>query len=239
MLADAQVVIGMQAGGGGRRNLILARLLHIDCGDMHLWKCGCPDSLAIGKGNACIVQKNSLLEYGHVVMELNEAVKNIKELPVVLRRATLQDETMANENILLSKNALRLCQEKLDHYKLPMCLVRVHYSFDRSQLLVVFTSEERCDTRQLVYDLAEELHVHIEMKQIGVRDMAAVRGGLAPCGRIICCKSWMQKFDNVHVSFAKNQGVPLRQSSINGMCGRLKCCLRFEYFSAYKKHAES
>ena len=74
------------------------------------------------------------------------------------------------------------------------------------------------------------------MKQIGARDAAALRGGMAPCGRIMCCKSWLQKFDNVNVRLAKNQGVPLRQSSINGMCGRLKCCLRFEYFSSYKGH---
>ena len=215
------------------------RLLHVDCGDIHLWQCHSPSALAINKGDACIVQKDDLLEFGHVVMDSMNSAVEIKNAPLVLRRATLQDQAVASENVLLSKNALRICQEKTAGYNLSLRVMRVHYAFDRSQLVIAFTAEERIDYRQLVHDLANELHIRVEMNQIGARDAAALRGGMAPCGRIMCCKSWLQKFDNVHVSLAKNQGLPLRQASINGMCGRLKCCLRFEYFSSYKRAQSS
>lgn len=214
----------------------MARVLNVDCGDIRPWRCSCAAGLAINKGNACIVQKDNVLEYGQVISEIDDPADLDKGAPVVLRRATLQDRAAAGENVLLSKNAWRLCSEKISSNGLNMRLVRVHYSFDRSRLTVVFTAEERLDYRQLVHDLSAELHLRVEMKQIGARDAAALRGGMAPCGRIMCCKSWLQKFDNVNVRLAKNQGVPLRQSSINGMCGRLKCCLRFEYFSSYKGH---
>ncbi len=211
-------------------------MLQVDCGDIHLWQCNSPVALAINKGDACIVQKEGILEYGHVVMECrnNEGEKGekgeIKNAPTVLRRATLQDQAVASENVLLSKNAVRVCQQKIAGSNLPLRMERIRYAFDRSQLTIVFTAEERVDFRQLVHDLSTELHIRVEMKQIGVRDATALRGGLATCGRIVCCKEWLKKFDNINVRLAKNQGLPLRQSSINGMCGRLKCCLRFEYF---------
>jgi len=214
------------------------RLLHVDCGDIHLWQCNSPAALAINKGDACIVQKDGILEYGQVVMESRNNTGEIKGAPTALRRATLQDQAVASENILLSKNAWRICQQKITGSNLPLRMERLRYAFDRSQLTIVFTAEERVDFRQLVHDLSAELHIRVEMKQIGVRDAAALRGGLAPCGRIMCCKGWLQKFDNINVRLAKNQGMPLRQSSINGMCGRLKCCLRFEYFSAYNHNEE-
>ena len=216
----------------------MQRLLIVDGGDIHPWQCAAPPSLAINKGDACIVQKEGMLEYGHVLMETRGEDPEDKGLPKVIRRATLQDQAVAAENGLLLKNAWRVCQQKITALNMAMRLELLHYAFDRSLLTVVFTAEERIDYRQLVHDLAAELHARIEMKQIGVRDAAALRGGLAPCGRIMCCRSWLKKFDNVNVRLAKNQGVPLRQSSINGMCGRLKCCLRFEYFSAQHKQNE-
>jgi cell fate regulator YaaT (PSP1 superfamily) len=215
------------------------RLLYVDCGDIHLWQCSSPSALAINKGDACVVQKDSILEFGHVAMDPRDSAVEIKNIPVVIRRATLQDQTVAGENVLLSKNAWRICHEKIKSHNLLLSVMRVHYAFDRSRLAVAFTAEEKADCRQLVSDLENELHVRVEMNQIGARDAAALRGGMAPCGRIMCCKSWLQKFDNVQVHLAKNQGLPLRQASINGMCGRLKCCLRFEYFSSYKGSSNS
>lgn len=222
-----------QSKPAGKGNMF--RLLHVDCGDIHLWRCNSPSALAINKGDACIVQKDNLLEFGHVIMDPRNGAAEIENAPLVLRRATLQDQTVAGENILLSKNAWRICQEKIAAASLPLRAMRVHYAFDRSRLAIAFTAEDRIDYRQLAHELADELHVRVEMNQIGARDAAALRGGMASCGRVMCCKSWLQKFDNVHASLAKNQGLPLRQASINGMCGRLKCCLRFEYFSSYKR----
>jgi cell fate regulator YaaT (PSP1 superfamily) len=214
------------------------RLLLIDCGDIHPWQCNCPAALAINKGDACIVQSDGILEYGHVLMESQGEAEETKSSPTVLRRATLQDQAVAAENGLLAKNAWRVCLQKVSASNLSLRVELLRYAFDRSLLTIIFTAEERVDYRQLVHDLSSELHIRAEMKQIGVRDAAALRGGLAPCGRIMCCKVWLRKFDNVNVRLAKNQGMPLRQSSINGMCGRLKCCLRFEYFSAYSKQNE-
>lgn len=195
-----------------------------------MWQCNCPETLAIKRGDECIVQKDGLLEFGRVVMESENSTAEIKNAARVLRRSTLQDQAVASENILLSRNAWRICQEKVAGFNLPMRVMRVRYAFDRSSVAIMFTAEEKIDYCQLVKNLNNELHVRVEMKQIGARDAAALCGGVAPCGRIMCCKSWLQKFDNVHVSLAKNQGLPLRQAAINGMCGRLKCCLRFEYF---------
>jgi len=211
------------------------RLLLVDCGDIQPWQCSSPAGLAINKGDACIVQKDGILDCGHVIMDSRSDKGELKGLPTVLRRATLQDQAVATENGLLTKNAWRVCRQKVSESNLPLRVELLRYAFDRSQLTIIFTAEERVDYRQLIHDLSSELHIRVEMKQIGVRDAAALRGGLAPCGRIMCCKVWLRKFDNVNVRLAKNQGIPLRQSSINGMCGRLKCCLRFEYFSAYKK----
>ncbi|MFC1461445.1 stage 0 sporulation family protein [Verrucomicrobiota bacterium] len=207
------------------------RLLDVSCDDSRLLKCFSSADLAIGKGDACVVQGDKLLEFGHVtgiVEKEGESESSVRGLPVVLRRATLQDQSKASENILFSKTARRLCEEKIQELELGMVLVRVHYSFDRSRLTVDFTAGERVDFRQLVQTLATETHARVEMRQIGVRDAAGIMGGMAPCGRRLCCSEWLKEFDNIHIRMAKIQGLSLSPTTINGMCGRLKCCLRFE-----------
>lgn len=203
-------------------------VLQVDGGDPHLWKCCSPGELAIAAGDACVVDMEGILEFGQVAVIGGETVESAKGFPVVLRRATLQDQSMASENSLFSKNATRRCQEKIKHYQLPMRLVRVRYSFDRSRLWVTFTADDRVDFRQLVQDLAAEMHTRIEMRQIGARDQAGIVGGLAPCGRSLCCARWLTNFENIHIRMAKLQGLSMSPAVINGMCGRLKCCLRFE-----------
>ncbi len=217
------------------------KLIYINCNEFHLLKCFSQPQLAITNGDVCIVEVKKLQEFGHVVAiaeQSGEPSASAKKLPVVLRRATLQDQAKASENILFSKSAFRQCQEKIEEYQLAMNLVRVYYSFDRSFLTVVFTSEERIDFRQLVQHLTTETHTHIKMQQIGVRDASGFVGGMAICGRRLCCASWLKEFDNVHIRMAKIQGLPLSPAVVNGMCGRLKCCLRFEH-NCYKDMARS
>ncbi|MBU4199395.1 MAG: stage 0 sporulation protein [Kiritimatiellae bacterium] len=207
------------------------RWVHISCGDTHLVKCFSPSDLAIKEGDACVVELDKIPEFGHVatISEVSGTPDaSVKDFPVVLRRATLQDQARASENVLFTKTALRLCHEKISHYQLNMRLLRVRYSFDRSRLMVIFTAEDRVDFRQLVQDLAAETHARIEMRQIGIRDAAAIVGGVAPCGRTLCCSVWIEDFENIHIRMAKTQGLSLNPASVNGMCGRLKCCLRFE-----------
>jgi cell fate regulator YaaT (PSP1 superfamily) len=184
--------------------------------------------LAIGIGDACIVEAERVSEYGHVISIDGETPSAPENLPRLLRRATMQDQAMAGENQLFSKTALRLCQEKIKEHRLDMRIVRVHYSLDRSHLTVTFTADERVDFRQLIHDLAAETHARVEMRQIGARDEAAICGGLATCGRVLCCAGWLKEFDNVHIRMAKSQGLSLNPVTLNGMCGRLKCCLRYE-----------
>lgn len=207
------------------------RWVYVNCGDPHLVKCYSPSELAIREGDACVVELDKIPEFGHIVTMAEVAADpdaSVRVFPVVLRRATLQDQSRSSENVLFSKTTLRLCQEKIRHYQLSMRLLRVRYSFDRSRLTVIFTAEDRVDFRQLVADLAAETHARVEMRQIGVRAAAAILGGMAPCGRTLCCAVWIEDFENIHIRMAKAQGLSLNPAIINGMCGRLKCCLRFE-----------
>ncbi len=208
------------------------RLLQVNCGDTRFLKCRSPADLAIKEGDACVVEADRSPEFGHVVTlaeKEGEPDAAAQALAVVLRRATLQDQARASENILFSKTALRLCQEKIKHYQLPMRLLRVRYSFDRLRLTVIFSANERVDFRQLVADLAAETHARVEMRHIGARTMAGILGGVAPCGRHLCCAVWLDDFEELHIRMAKAQGLSLNPAIINGMCGRLKCCLRFEH----------
>lgn len=207
------------------------RIVHASCGYTHLVKCFSPAELAIKEGDDCIVDMARIPEFAHVVTlaEVDaEPDAAVKALPTVVRRATLQDQARAGENVLFSKTALRLCQEKVQHYKLTMRLLQVRYSFDRSRLVVIFTAEDRVDFRQLVADLAAETHARVEMRQIGIRAASAIAGGVAPCGRTLCCSVWIEDFEDIHIRMAKAQGLSLNPAIVNGMCGRLKCCLRFE-----------
>ena len=108
-------------------------------------------------------------------------------------------------------------------------LVRGHYSFDRSVLMVEFTSEDRLDLREMSRQIGDELHTRVELKQLGVRDEAGIIGGMGPCGRELCCSSWIRRFASINVKMAKTQGLSLNPAAIGGCCGRLKCCLGYEY----------
>lgn len=200
-------------------------------------RCVSPEGLSIHVGDRCVIDIGNVLEIG-TIMAVTEGDDGScdgcesgcdKGSPQVLRCATLQDQAKARENDLMSKMAFDLCHTKADKLGLLMRLVQVRYSFDRNLLLVQFSAEDRVDFRELIKELATELHARIEMRQIGVRDEAAMIGGLGTCGRVLCCSSWIQKFESINVRMAKAQRISLNPSAITGMCGRLKCCLRYEY----------
>lgn len=205
------------------------RILYIDCNEPHPVKAFCPLDLAIAAGDTCVLKADELLECGRVVMLADEPVAAPGDLPQVLRRATLQDQSQASENALFARTAWKRCQEKIRELNLEMRLLKVRYSLDRSLIKVLYAAEERVDFRQLVQSLAAELRARIEMRQIGARSVAAMMGGYAPCGRRLCCSTWLSEFDNVTMRMAKQQGLALNPANLNGMCGRLKCCLRFEH----------
>jgi len=149
--------------------------------------------------------------------------------PKVLRKADGRDLARHEANLQKQHDARRLCLGRIRDRQMPMKLVQVEYLFDASKVVFYFCAEGRVDFRELVRDLAQALHTRIEMKQIGARDETKLLGGVGPCGRELCCSTWLREFQAVSVKMAKEQGLSLNPSKLSGMCGRLKCCLRYEY----------
>ena len=149
-------------------------------------------------------------------------------LKKVIRIATEQDIQHSRENRLKEKEAFSICQKKILEHKLEMKLVSVEYAFDNSKILFFFTANGRVDFRSLVKDLASIFKMRIELRQIGVRDEAKMLGGLGPCGRPICCGSFLDQFQPVSIKMAKEQNLSLNPTKISGVCGRLMCCLKYE-----------
>lgn len=216
------------------------RMLQVDLDDGAPLDCYSAAELAIHKGDHCVLDMRDLLEFG-TVSAVKDEVEELPEpgsrLPEVLRRATLQDQAKASENDVVVNLARKTCVQKIEETKLDMCLVGIRYSFDRKKLTVFFSAEHRVDFRELVKALSGELNTRVEMRQIGPRDAAAAIGGFGPCGRRQCCSSWLSEFTPVTIRMAKTQGISLNPNSLNGMCGRLKCCLRYEN-SGYRKADE-
>jgi len=154
---------------------------------------------------------------------------DISELKPIQRVAGEKDLRIEEENRALEAVARLTCAERIRQRGLDMKLVDVGYTHDGRKVVFYFLSEHRVDFRELVRDLANALHVRIEMRQIGARDEAKVCCGIGPCGRGLCCSSWMRDFDAVTLKMAREQNLALNPSRLAGMCGRLKCCLRFEF----------
>ncbi len=196
----------------------------------------CSEDLVIHQGDLCVIECNRVPESGHVVQwaEHEGEIPAKGVAPFVLRRATLQDQSKAAENLVVGRMAVKTVHKRVEEYKLSIHVVQVRYSFDRSVLHVTFTSEERVEYSDCVKALAGDLRARIEMKALGVRDAAKLIGGMGVCGRPLCCKTWMNDFNVVTVKMAKAQHLALNPSAISGTCGRLKCCLKHEY-EGYKQ----
>lgn len=146
----------------------------------------------------------------------------------VIRVATKKDYHQYLSNIEEAKLALELCRSIVKKNNLNMNIIDATYNFDRSQLLFRFLSLERVDFRGLAKELGAKLRTRIELRQIGIRDKAKEMGGIGPCGRFLCCSTFLNGFDAVSISMAKTQGLALNPNKINGVCGRLLCCLNYE-----------
>ena len=152
-----------------------------------------------------------------------------KGLRKVLRKATDDDLVREAKNKEREAEAFRIAQDMIAERELPMKLIRVEYSFDASRAVFFFFSETRVDFRDLVKDLAHKMRSRIEMRQIGVRDVARMIGGFGPCGRELCCSAFLKNFEPVSIRMAKKQDMVLNPAKISGVCGRLLCCLSYEY----------
>ncbi|MGP4077950.1 PSP1 domain-containing protein [Halobacillus sp. K22] len=189
-----------------------------------------PGQLKMTTEDYVIVETVRGIEFGKVVIANKSVDEEDVVLPLkkVIRIADDKDKVTVDENNDNAAEAYRVCEAKIREHKLDMNLVDVEYTFDRNKVIFYFTADGRVDFRTLVKDLASVFKTRIELRQIGVRDEAKMLGGIGPCGRMLCCSTFLGDFEPVSIKMAKDQNLSLNPAKISGLCGRLMCCLKYE-----------
>ncbi|MDD4291002.1 MAG: stage 0 sporulation family protein [Clostridia bacterium] len=189
-----------------------------------------PLNMSFKVGDGVIVETVRGVEYG--IVELANRNVNEKEvvgqLKPIKRRASTGDTKQYLENQAKRIDAIAICKEKILKHKLPMKLVDAEFTFDKTKVIFSFYSDNRVDFRDLAKDLASVFRIRIELRQIGIRDVTKLLGGLGSCGRPCCCSVHLGDFERVSIKMAKIQGLSLNPIKISGLCGRLMCCLKYE-----------
>ena len=195
-----------------------------------------PGSLEIELNDKVVVETVRGMEFGEVVLAPRELTEKeiARPLKKVLRKADEKDFKKLEKNRKKEQEARDICVEKINKHNMQMKLIDVEYTFDGSKIVFYFTAEGRVDFRELVKDLASIFKTRIELRQIGVRDEAKKVGGLGPCGRPCCCSAFLGDFQPVSIKMAKEQSLSLSPTKISGLCGRLMCCLSYEYEHYHK-----
>ena len=181
-------------------------------------------------GDTVIVETEKGYQYGYVITNIKEIDENDFNIPLkdVVRLTTKKDDQNYFKNNQDAGKALNKAREIVDELKLDMHIMDASYTFDRKQLLFNFTADDRIDFRELAKRLAGIYKTRIELRQIGVRDKAREVGGIGPCGRMLCCNTFLTDLNSVTINMAKNQMLALNPTKLNGACGRLLCCLSYE-----------
>lgn len=189
-----------------------------------------PADMNIQKDTYVVVETARGIEFGECVIGIKEISENdiVAPLKSVLRIATEEDINKHFKNKDKEKDAFDICLKKIQEHGLTMKLIDVEYTFDNNKVIFYFTADGRVDFRELVKDLATIFKTRIELRQIGVRDEAKMLGGLGPCGRPMCCSTFLGDFASVSIKMAKEQNLSLNPTKISGICGRLMCCLNYE-----------
>ena len=190
-----------------------------------------PGGLPLEVGETCLVDTESGMQLGTVstIVLANPHFPEGSRLPKVVRRATRDDEEAYARKVAGEQEARSYCLGKIQERSLPMKLGPVERDVAGRRMTFFFTSEARVDFRDLVRDLTTQFHVRVELKQVGDREDAQMRGGCGPCGKTLCCSTHLKGFEPISIKMAKSQGLSLNPSKISGMCGRLMCCLKYEY----------
>jgi cell fate regulator YaaT (PSP1 superfamily) len=190
-----------------------------------------PDVHQVNKDDYVIVDTSRGVEYGRVVIGQKTVGETDVVLPLkkVIRIADQADSQVVEDNKAAAQKAFSVCLNKIKEHQLAMKLVDVEFTFDRNKVIFYFTADGRIDFRELVKDLASIFRTRIELRQIGVRDEAKMLGGIGPCGRTLCCSTWLGDFEPVSIKMAKDQNLSLNPTKISGLCGRLMCCLKYEH----------
>lgn len=189
-----------------------------------------PAYMDIQKDTYVVVETARGIEFGECVIGIKEISEDdiVAPLKSVLRIATEEDINKHFKNKDKEKDAFDICLKKIQEHGLTMKLIDVEYTFDNNKVIFYFTADGRVDFRELVKDLATIFKTRIELRQIGVRDEAKMLGGLGPCGRTLCCSTFLGDFASVSIKMAKEQNLSLNPTKISGICGRLMCCLNYE-----------
>lgn len=198
-----------------------------------------PGDTGVKNGDYVIVETERGLQFGQAVTDVLDMPKEKVFLPLkdIIRIANENDMKTNKRNDIDAVKALEYAKKLVIQENLDMKLFEASYTFDRKKLIFKFIADERVDFRELAKLLAAKYKTRIELRQIGVRDKAKEIGGLGPCGRPLCCTEFLTNFNSVSINMAKNQGIALNPSKINGACGRLLCCLGYEddVYTEYKK----
>jgi cell fate regulator YaaT (PSP1 superfamily) len=187
------------------------------------------DGIDVSKGDLIVVESELGLNMGNVVITRHMVEDQERKLKKVIRKATEEDFLQKEENKNLEREARANCVERIMARGLPMKLVSTEVTLDRKRIIFYFTADKRIDFRELVKDLASKFKTRIEMRQIGVRDGARIVGNLGICGRELCCTKFLTTFEPISIKMAKKQELVLNTGKLSGACGRLMCCLGFEY----------
>lgn len=188
------------------------------------------NKLKLTKNTLVLVETDRGLQVGECITDAKNYDKNdvsdkVRNVVCVLSK---EDKEKVQKNTNDALMALEKAKKIAIELKLDMHFIDAYYTFDRNQLIFNFTADNRVDFRELAKRIAQIYHTRIELRQVGVRDKAKEIGGIGPCGRFLCCSTFLTDFDSVSINMAKNQYIALNPTKINGVCGRLLCCLKYE-----------
>lgn len=180
-------------------------------------------------GDLVVCETSRGIELGKIFgKQITKSNINEEEYPVILRKGGLEDVKIHEENLIKASEAIKICQEKSDALNLGMKVVASEYMHDGTKVIIYYLSEARVDFRDLLKDLAQDLHCRLELRQIGARDKAKMVGGIGVCGLKLCCVTFLNEFDGISITMAKNQMLALNIPKLSGQCGKLMCCLKYE-----------
>ena len=191
--------------------------------------------MGLRPGVACVFHRDFFDDIGTICHRITpQEEENPVDRPQVIREATANDLEIAQANTDREPAAIRSAKEWINNLNLPMKLINAHYSLDGKLVTFLFSADGRVDFRELVKELSRALGTRIELRQIGVRDESGIYGGIAVCGQPLCCCRFLKEFSSINVKMAKEQDLSLTPTTISGVCGRLKCCLKYEH-AGYQK----
>ena len=179
-------------------------------------------------GDNIIVKTSRGEQYGKIADIISEKNSEINDI-YIIRKANKKDYNNYLKNLRLSEDMLKFAKQEVTKLRLDMNFVSADVTLDNKHLLYQFVADERVDFRELAKSIAGKYKLRVELRQIGARDKAKLIDGIGPCGRRLCCASFLDKLDSISMNMAKNQGLALNPSKINGACGRFMCCLTYEY----------